>query len=47
MADMKAVLDSADRNLEASIDRWIDLCEQLQDPPLPEERGLLYDRTSS
>ncbi|EDM47436.1 LysR family transcriptional regulator [Marinobacter algicola] len=31
----------------AGIDRWIDLCEQLQDPPLPEERGLLYDRTSS
>ena len=31
----------------AGIDRWIDLCEQLQDPPLPEERGLLYDRTPS
>ena len=25
MADLNAVLDSADRNLEASIDRWIDL----------------------
>lgn len=30
----------------AGIDRWIDLCEQLQDPPLPEERGLLYGRKS-